>query len=115
MLPVATDKRALKLTSLAFASPVHSAFKMLSILLIVVSFLVATSFQVANLKQNNAYMSRLQMSTTSASVAILPSLETDKLVIRLAGVDELPQCAGFLSNNMYAAGVPKGCPFAGSL
>ena len=88
---------------------------MLSTIVILVSFFVAPSYQFANMKLNNAYMSRLQMSTTSASVAILPSLETDKLVIRVAGVDELPQCAGFLSNNMYAAGVPKGCQISNSL
>ena len=87
---------------------------MLSTVVILLSVFVAPSYQFANLKVNNAYMSRLQMSTTSASVAILPSLETDKLVIRVAGVDELPQCAGFLSNNMYAAGVPKGCLIANS-
>ena len=79
-----------------------------NIILILVSFLVPSYQFVSTHRRIGAQQhSTLHMTAT----AILPTKDSDTLTIRVANIDEIPRCAGFLSQNMYPADTPKGIQF----
>jgi hypothetical protein len=81
--------------------------KMLSTVIIILTSLIAPSYQFSIEKfSHGRSFSRTIMTATST--AIYPSKDTDVLTIKVATVDEFPRCAGFLSSNMYASDIPKG-------